>query len=662
MEENLNNICSKCFEYYYIGTNISKLDFDKIEYVCPKNHFKTDKFENFLLNNFNQNIFSCSCGNNNIESLNVCVYCNKLFCSSCKFNHLKEFSHYFIPLKEYHITCKQHNFFYIGFCHDCKMNICKFCLQHNNHNIILFDDIELNEEINLIKKNIENAEQYKREIEGLCNDCIKISTRNFFNEVEKLNRIKTNYLNKITEQISFARNISNSYEKFLKSKKLNYQIISNMINTLNFHFNKIYLSTDVKCSGIERMKNNLQNYDNYVLSSFTLSKNSFPLENKINNFNIKNISLWKNLEIQAQNFLKLGDGKLLFKCQDSVFRIYSKDLVYKNIFVTSCKLQIIDMFELKTNLIFCCYKNGYTEIYLLKKDICGKLNSQQFKFNILKAIKLNEQKIMVSTDEGIFVLNQINNSYQFQICSCIKGYNFSHNIFKIDNNLVINIDKNQNIFYYILINEIKIEIFQFNDIIEKKCELLFLISKDILVYLKNENNKCTFLTFDYKNKHFIDKFRTTIFMNCCNNPIIFKISDNNFIYSDNDCNIYQLTLTEHTYLIKSQFYTLFSKFIGIYYDKCLIIDKRKNFRIYLIKELIKKDEIKIIENKYISIWDILILIILSIYIFEFNEFINEMIIKSFGFHSFIFLILTLLIIRYFIKYIYEKLIKYTKKN
>ena len=93
-----------------------------------------------------------------------------------------------------------------------------------------------------------------------------------------------------------------------------------------------------------------------------------------------------------------------------------------------------------------------------------------------------------------------------------------------------------------------------------------------------------------------------------------------------------------------------------------MIDKRKNFRIYLIKELIKKDEIKIAENKYISIWDIIILIILSIYIFEFNEFINEIIIKSFGFHSFIFLILTSLIIRYFIKYIYEKIIKYTIKN
>ena len=650
-DNNINFICSKCFEYYYIGVEISKLNIDKIEYKCPKNHNKTSELPIFLLNNNSEETkkdFNCSCGINNIEKLSVCIYCNKIFCSTCQLNHSKEFSHFFIPLKEYHITCKKHNIFYNGFCQTCKMNICKDCIisYHKEHNIILFNDIELNEEIDLIKKNIENAENYKKEIEGLCNDCIKLSSKNFFDEVDKLNQIKNNYINKITAQISFAENIKKQYEKYYKIGKLNYQIISNMINTLNFHFNKIYLSTEVKCSGIERMKNNLLNYENYILSSFKLGKN-FALENKIKDFNIKNVTQWKIIEVQIENFIKLKDGRFLFKCKDSVFRIYSEDLIYKNIFVTSCKLPIIDLFEYRKNSIFCCYKNGNIEIYLLKKEISGKFSSQKFNYNFIQILKIDNNKILCSTNNEIIILNEIKKSFQFQICTLIQNNNNYGKIFKIDNDLIISLDKERNIFYYIYINKLIIENFEFQNTIVKKNENLFLLNPEMLIYLRNENNRCTFLIFDYKNKILIDKIVTTIFMNISHKISIQKISDNNFLYSDNDCNLYQIVLNEHSYTLKSQFYTLHSNFVGIFFDKCFLVDKKKNLKIFLIKELVKKEENEIEENNYFNLkilcQNIVLLILVSFIIFEINEVIIEILNDNFGincFFIFIFLFCT----------------------
>ena len=646
-DNTINFICSKCFEYYYIGLEISKLNIDKIEYKCPKNHNKTFELQNFILNNISEETkknFNCSCGKNNIENLNVCIYCNKIYCTTCQLNHSKDFSHFFIPLKEYHITCKKHNFFYNGFCQTCKMNICKDCIitNHKEHNIILFNDIELNEEINLIKKNIENAENYKKEIEGLCNDCIKLSSKNFFDEVEKLNQIKNNYINKITEQISFANNIKKQYENFYKIGKLNYQIISNMINTLNFHFNKIYLSTEVKCSGIERMKNNLLNYENYILSSFKLGKN-FPLENKIKDFNIKNVTQWKIIEVQIENFIKLKDGRFLFKCKDSVFRIYSEDLIYKNIFVTSCKLPIIDLFEYRNNSIFSYYKNGYIEIYLLKKEICGKFYSQKFNYNFIQALKINDNNILCSINNGIIILNEIKKSFKFQICTLIQNNNNYGKIYKINNDLIISLDKELNIFYYIYINQLIIENFEFQNVIFKKNEFLFLLNSEMLIYLRNENNKCAFLIFDYKNKVLINKIRTTIFMNSSNKISIQKISDNSFIYSDNDCNLYQIVLNEHSYTLKSQFYTLHSNFVGLFFDKCFIVDKKKNLKIFLIKELVKKEENIIEGNNHmilkILIKDFIILIFVSFIVFEINEVIIEILNDNFGINCFFIFIL-----------------------
>ena len=136
-------------------------------------------------------------------------------------------------------------------------------------------------------------------------------------------------------------------------------------------------------------------------------------------------------------------------------------------------------------------------------------------------------------------------------------------------------------------------------------------------------------------------------MNISHKISIQKISDNNFLYSDNDCNLYQIVLNEHSYTLKSQFYTLHSNFVGIFFDKCFLVDKKKNLKIFLIKELVKKEENEIEENNYFNLkilcQNIVLLILVSFIIFEINEVIIEILNDNFGincFFIFIFLFCT----------------------
>ena len=107
-----------------------------------------------------------------------------------------------IYLPEFNLKCKIHNDDLIGYCSECKYNVCGICSEeHSSHKVFLFSQIgfskdeikQIDDITKQINNNIENLENIKNKINKLINDVRLIKANNDVYKNDKENNFK-NYI------------------------------------------------------------------------------------------------------------------------------------------------------------------------------------------------------------------------------------------------------------------------------------------------------------------------------------------------------------------------------------------------------------------------------------------------------------------------------------
>ena len=267
-------ICPICNESILIKINNYKIDM----YKCKNNH-RYDKllFKEFI-NTQKIDISKIKCNlcnekdksNTYNNEMYICITCNKNICPLCRIGHDK--SHEIINYEKKNIYCFKHNELFIKYCKDCNKNICMQCeKEHSKHIIIYYGDIlpaqyNENEFIDYINK-------LKKEISEI-----------------------TIKLNKIIENIEYYKN---QFEKIIKNKNRNYQILYSVNEFL--HYNNQIISDIQEIINEENNNNKF----NYLMNIYN------KMNKSIDNSKIKNPEIFLFNPKKKGNNISIKKGRII---------------------------------------------------------------------------------------------------------------------------------------------------------------------------------------------------------------------------------------------------------------------------------------------------------------------------------------------------------------
>ena len=381
-----------------------------------------------------------------------------------------------IPIYLLDTFCPFHDETYNSYCHTCNKNICHECIntRHNDHDILNFEDIMLNEdelnkkklELNMIKENLSKINEYFMAlIEAL--KC----------RFERLYKAKQ-------KEIEIKEKIIKDYEKI----KYNYNSILNIKN-LNLSNKQNFINTTNNTNLLERL-NLIFEYLNSPLVSE--KSNIFRDLYSSNKYNIENI-YFNNEEIKAM--IKLNNNDIALFNNKNELRIYNLDKFYEkwkiNISQNDEYINHITLF--KNGNLACC---GYEHIKMINLDLYNQVTSinniiTEKKNNYLSLLEL-DNNYLITTDisKNIKLWNRNNKN----IYSCLNILN------NIEINLLYNIDNHSFIGYSNDDNKIIKYIVSKNKEILKQNEINYISivnkSNSIIKYDQNyllinyeENNK-----------------------------------------------------------------------------------------------------------------------------------------------------------------------------
>ena len=296
-----------------------------------------------------------------IKKIYICNSCsNKKLCKKCFENH--NLKHDINKIDKYDSTCLKHLSQYYGYCTDCKENICMFCQDenHKNHSIILLSKILIpKNQLENLKNNIQNSQKIRSDIEEKINNLIK----ELKEKEEQLKSLMEKFTKLLDIKIKFIEIFLHNYENKIEEIDLNYQTIFNLQKEINFKVP------------------NLSFYENEKLAQKI--EKSFDFFEKNKNFN----NYLNNLNYKVEN----NDNKL---------KVLS-------IIKTKKNLKINGFTEVNKNCIafasyskICLYDNNFNELFTIK----------EFKDNIYKLGKIEDNKIIGISQNSIIVFNIINNN------------------------------------------------------------------------------------------------------------------------------------------------------------------------------------------------------------------------------------------------------------
>ena len=296
-----------------------------------------------------------------IKKIYICNSCsNKKLCKKCFENH--NLKHDINKIDKYDSTCLKHLSQYYGYCTDCKENICMFCQDenHKNHSIILLSKILIpKNQLENLKNNIQNSQKIRSDIEEKINNLIK----ELKEKEEQLKSLMEKFTKLLDIKIKFIEIFLHNYENKKEEIDLNYQTIFNLQKEINFKVP------------------NLSFYENEKLAQKI--EKSFDFFEKNKNFN----NYLNNLNYKVEN----NDNKL---------KVLS-------IIKTKKNLKINGFTEVNKNCIafasysnICLYDNNFNELFTI----------EEFKDNIYKLGKIEDNKIIGISQNSIIVFNIINNN------------------------------------------------------------------------------------------------------------------------------------------------------------------------------------------------------------------------------------------------------------
>lgn len=236
--------CKDCFNLFIIKI---KPDFPtcKISKACKcsTTEMEIPKFLSEYKKNKNLSISCSQCKKTSPKEPKYCHECKKLFCSNCSksFHNEKDNNknHRLIVIEKYDFFCVCHqndNFF--AYCKNCKLDICAKCekeKRHEGHKVLnykkIYDEKKMRE---YLKKAIQSSEvkmEYNKTISQMISKELK--NKEIAKNLRTLKEINENENRKMIELINIL------YEIYDISKNKNYPIIINMIDNMDFNFERI---------------------------------------------------------------------------------------------------------------------------------------------------------------------------------------------------------------------------------------------------------------------------------------------------------------------------------------------------------------------------------------------------------------------------------------
>ena len=298
--------CSQCPLIPFLNLEINNKEI-LISEKCENNHYNKLNLRDFIEKNRKNNLNEVKCckcqkfQKTEKVPFSYCRLCNLFFCNECTINH--SWQHNLITSNELDSMCYNHVEKFIYFCEKCNKNLCSKCYREHNknfpeHEIILLgkkflSEIELSKIKNkLIKEEsliIYNKEKVEKKIEEL---------NNIINEI----KINYEYYKEVIEnKIIIIKKLLSIYNNGIRQQNLNFEIIQNIRNTLNFNFNIDFTLTDnlIKNNFVNL---NISNQNNFSINGICMEEKKIEINNDFS------LSLYNEIENMRQSVLNCEIG------------------------------------------------------------------------------------------------------------------------------------------------------------------------------------------------------------------------------------------------------------------------------------------------------------------------------------------------------------------
>ena len=269
--------CKDCFSLYsikikpqYPSCKISK------KCKCSTTEIEISKFLSEYKKNKNLSISCSNCKKTNPSNAKYCHECNKLYCGNCvkslhnEKNNNKD--HKLIVIDKYDFFCIFHqNENFVGYCQTCKINLCIKCGEeklHKDHNLLLYhkmyDEKKMRDYLKKAIKSAENKIDYNKKIGVLI--VKELKNKELAKSLKTLNESNEDENKKMLELINIF------YELYDICKPKNYALITNMIDNIDFNFEKIKFEKNTT------KENDAKKLINYLKTSYVFKTKEKPKE------------------------------------------------------------------------------------------------------------------------------------------------------------------------------------------------------------------------------------------------------------------------------------------------------------------------------------------------------------------------------------------------
>ena len=463
--------CPECQEI--ISFKINQENFS-ISVNCKNGHNKEEmpyfEFEEKYIKKsqqYNSNCHNCFQLLNDDNTNYKCNICNKLYCSICSNNHIKETKHNLDKFIRYELLCAQHKQKYTSYCTKCKINICDKCIKsHKKHSIKSYLEVIPNKaKIDSVKLNNENFTKKIDEVYSTIRT-YKESIDKRYNEIIGFFQFLKNICNNLL--INFNNNCFNYY---------NYENFNYLINS--------FKNEDI--FNLSKYKNYLFKKDEEKIQKENELENTKPSselrrkrrQREKNEININYIQNLNKLQYLKENIFYALDNMVLkfFKFENFSFEeIMIYDLVkYKLYNISPSKYfnNILLNFEFKKNVKILEYDIKNKAFKLSKQSIKDiKIGYPRHFYKCIDDINGN---ILTQDNSGTIIWKQDKKKNYIKYKAIIDA---KQSLFNINNSLISFQDIDFNIYFYDTIN------YECNKVIEykKKINLIGTINDEIIIF------------------------------------------------------------------------------------------------------------------------------------------------------------------------------------
>ena len=341
------------------------LDLDKSEILlsCEKEGInKKISLKNFFDSMNKYKDFNCcqKCNEKNVsQKYYLCRTCsNKIICKKCYEKHNKDDN--IETLNKIDSLCRKHFNQIESFCDICKEHKCSYCIpeheeEHKNKEYLIRDKLFKKNKLDTFENNLKNISEIKQNIEKQINEVINELKK----KIESLINLKNKFFENLNMKIKFTNLVYQNYLKKFKDTDLNYYLIKNLENQIDFNLQ------DLKINNENKLENKVEQIIAYLSSNINnhfnnKSENNFYKEenNNINEMNINAIDVYYQIEIKFDCYI-IG----FIDFNDDLYAIYNKSIIQfisKNENKIKFEINEKDLYQIKS-----CQKNENNKILVL---------------------------------------------------------------------------------------------------------------------------------------------------------------------------------------------------------------------------------------------------------------------------------------------------------